>query len=101
MANLFIAYDLVSPGQSYDAVRDAIKALGQWHQFQYSLFYVSTALSPQEAYNRVIIRMDRNDRLAVIDAAAGVVTGWDQPPINEINAIWNYQPRQGIPTLRS
>jgi hypothetical protein len=99
MANLFIAYDLMSPGQSYDTVRDAIKALGQWHQFQYSLFYVSTVLSPREAYDRVILSMDRNDRLAVIDAAAGIVTGWDQPPINEINAIWNYQPRLGIPTL--
>lgn len=100
MANLFIAYDLMSPGQSYDQVRDAIKSLGQWHQFQYSLFYVSTVLSPQQAYDRVIMTMDRNDRLAVIDAAAGVVTGWDQPPINEINAIWNYQPRLGLPTLR-
>lgn len=100
MANLFIAYDLMAPGQSYDVVRDAIKSLGQWHQFQYSLFYVSTVLSPQQAYDRVIVTMDRNDRLAVIDATAGVVTDWDQPPINEINAIWNYQPRLGLPTLR-
>lgn len=93
MSNLFIAYDLMAPGQNYDAVRDAIRRLGQWHQFQYSLFYVSTALGPQDAYNRVIVHMDRNDRLAVIDASGGIVTDWDQPPIDEINAIWNYQPR--------
>ena len=30
--NLFIAYDLMRPGQNYEAVRDRIKSLGQWHQ---------------------------------------------------------------------
>ncbi len=43
-SNLFIAYDLMKPGQNYDAVRDAIRNLGPWYQFQYSLFYVHTAL---------------------------------------------------------
>jgi hypothetical protein len=86
--NLFIAYDLMSPGQNYDAVRDAIKSLGKWHQFQFSLFYVSTSYSPQQAYNHVIGTMDVNDRLAVINAESGVVSGWDKPPIAEINAIW-------------
>lgn len=88
MPNLFIAYDLMSPGQNYDAVRDAIKSLGPWHQFQFSLFYVSTASSPHEAYNAVIAQMDINDKLAVIDASGGVVTTWDQPPIDLINQIW-------------
>ncbi len=93
MANLFIAYDLMAPGQNYDAVRDAIKSLGMWHQFQYSLFYVSTVLSPNEAYDRVFAHMDPNDRLAVINAASGVVSSWDRPPVAEINALWDYQPR--------
>ncbi|NIJ70306.1 hypothetical protein [Xanthomonas sp. 60] len=86
--NLFIAYDLMQPGQRYDAVRDAIQSLGQWHQFQYSLFYVHTDHTPVAAYDLVISVMDTNDRLAVIDAQAGVVTDWDQPPISAINAIW-------------
>jgi hypothetical protein len=86
--NLFIAYDLISIGQNYDAVRNAIKSLGQWHQFQYSLFYVSTKYSPSEAYNIVLAAMDSNDKLAVIDARGGIVTDWDRPPIAEINAIW-------------
>jgi hypothetical protein len=86
--NLFIAYDLMSPGQNYDAVRDAIRSLGRYHQFQYSLFYVNTQLTPQQAYAKVIVTMDVNDRLAVIDAQSGVVTSWDKPPIAEINAIW-------------
>ena len=41
--NLFIAYDLLQPGQNYEAVRDRIKSLGQWPQFQLSLFYVHTS----------------------------------------------------------
>lgn len=86
--NLFIAYDLMSPGQNYDVVRDEIKSLGVSWQFQFSLFYVHTNLTPQEAYARVSRVMDRNDRLAVIVADSGIVTNWDHPPIDAINAIW-------------
>ena len=86
--NLFIAYDLLQPGQNYEAVRDRIKELGQWHQFQLSLFYVNTAHSPQQAYAHVLGAMDANDRLAVIDANSGIVSNWDHPPIDAINAIW-------------
>lgn len=86
--NLFIAYDLMSPGQNYEEVRDRIKDLGQWHQFQLSLFYVNTDHTAQDAYNFVIEVMDDNDRLAVINASGGIVTAWDKPPIEAINAIW-------------
>lgn len=86
--NLFIAYDLDQPGQNYDAVRDAIKALGQWWQPQFSLFYVHTDYSPQDAFAQILRAMDANDKLAVIDASGGVVTTWDHPPIIEINTIW-------------
>jgi hypothetical protein len=86
--NLFVAYDLDQPGQNYDAVRDAIKSLGLWWQPQFSLFYVHTNHSPQEAYAIVHGAMDANDKLAVIDASGGVVSTWDHPPIAEINTIW-------------
>jgi hypothetical protein len=89
--NLFIAYDLDQPGQNYDGVRDAIKALGKWHQFQYSLFYVHTAHGPEVAYQKVWAAMDTNDRLAVIncaDAIGAIVSNWDHPPLDAINAIW-------------
>ena len=88
MSNLFIAYDLNAPGQNYDSVRDAIKALGQWHQFQFSLFYVHTEHSAAEAFAVIAAVMDKNDRLAVIDASGGVVSTWDHPPIDAINSIW-------------
>lgn len=86
--NLFIAYDLCEPGQNYDQVRDSIKGLGPWHQFQYSLFYVNTDSSPAEAYRIIKAFLDGNDRLAVIDAKGGMVSSWDKPPISQINAIW-------------
>ena len=87
--NLFIAYDLMTPGQNYEAVRDKIRSLGQWHQFQLSLFYVHTTFTPQQAFAHVVMVMDANDRLAVINAASGIVTSWDRPPIDAINAIWS------------
>ena len=87
--NLFIAYDLNSPGQNYNAVQDAIKDLGQWYQFQLSLFYVHTDKTPSEAFAIVEAELDGNDRLAVINAHNGIVTSWDKPPIDAINAIWS------------
>lgn len=87
--NLFIAYDLMSPGQNYDAVRDRIRELGQHWQFQYSLFYVHTQLTPQQAYNHVAGALDGNDKLAIIVADGGIVTNWDHPPLDAINAIWH------------
>lgn len=86
--NLFIAYDLMSPGQNYDAVRGRIRELGDWYQFQLSLFYVHTTLTPEEAYRHVFQALDANDRLAVINAERGIVTNWDHPPIDAINTIW-------------
>ena len=85
-SNLFIAYDLDKPGQNYAGVRDRIRELGPHWQFQFSLFYVHTELTAQQAY--IAGAMDSNDRLAVVLADAGVVTNWDHPPIDQINAIW-------------
>ncbi|MDC7784084.1 hypothetical protein PQJ75_05505 [Rhodoplanes sp. TEM] len=89
--NLFIAYDLISPGRNYDAVRDRIKSLGPWAQLQLSLFYVSSDKAPHDAYAHVGSAMDVNDRLAVIVAAdflGAVLSTWDRPPIEAINSIW-------------
>lgn len=89
--NLFIAYDLDAPGQNYDAVRKAITSLGPHWQFQFSLFYVHTDLTPDQAYAHVVASMDANDRLAVIVAAdtlGAIVTNWDHPPVEAINSIW-------------
>lgn len=99
--NLFIAYDLVQPSQNYDAVRQRIRALGESHQYQLSLFYVHTECDPSEAFNRIAPAMDVNDRLLVINAGDGVVTDWGRPPIDAVKAIWKLasQPSAVRPTL--
>ena len=66
--NLFISYDLHSPGQDYEKVADAIKGLGSWAKVQYSLWYVKSGLSASEAGEKVCSVMDSNDSLIVIDA---------------------------------
>lgn len=89
--NLFVAYDLIPPGQNYEAVRERIRSLGQWHQFQYSLFYVNTDFTPEQAYAAVAEVMDAKDRLAVINcdfAMGAIVSNYDRPLIDAINAIW-------------
>ena len=86
--NLFIAYDLVSPGQNYDAVIGAIKSLGAHCHIQLSMFYVHTALTPQSAHDAVRSVMDPNDKLAVIDANSAVITKYNPILINDINTIW-------------
>lgn len=89
-SNLFIAYDLHNkPSENYDAVHSAIKELGQWHQFQQSLFYLHTTMTAAEVSAHVWAHMYSDDKLAVIDAQAGVVSNWDKPPILAINSIWN------------
>jgi hypothetical protein len=86
--NFFVAYDLMSPGQNYDAVRDRIKSLGSWHQFQFSLFYVNTTFTAQEAHAHVRAAMDENDRLAIINATAAIISVYAQPLIDAVNFVW-------------
>lgn len=66
--NLFISYDLNSPGQTYDRVIDEIKTLGSWAKVQKSFWYVKSPLSASDALKRVWAKMDRNDSLIVVDA---------------------------------
>ena len=90
--NLFIAYDLLSPGQNYDAVVKRIQELGLYWQFQLSLYSVHTQHSAADAYAIIRTALDVNDKLAVIianDAVGAFVTNWDHPPIEAINAIWS------------
>lgn len=75
--NLFISYDLMSPGQQYDRVTDAVKACGNWAKLEYSLFYVSSALTAQTAAERIWLSMDSNDKLIVIDASTNQFYGYN------------------------
>lgn len=72
--NLFIAYDLIPPGQKYDAVQERIQQLGRWYKLQYSLYYVQSALDIKTAHDFVRQAMDANDNLAVIEAKDAYVS---------------------------
>ncbi|EOX4102479.1 CRISPR-associated protein Cas2 [Vibrio alginolyticus] len=69
--NLFISYDLNSPGQNYDNVIKEIKTLGSWAKVQKSFWYVNSTLTASQAVNRVWAQMDQNDTLIVVDATNG------------------------------
>lgn len=81
-------YDLMSPGQNYDQVRDRIKSLGQWYQFQFSLFYLKSEWSLKAVHDAVWAVMDPNDRLCVIEATAAYVSTYPQPDIDAVNFAW-------------
>lgn len=85
--NLFISCDLINP-DSYAAVRNKIRSLGTWHQFQRSLFYLNTDISPADIYAMLASLMGQSDKLAVIEAKDGMVSTWDEPPLDAINAVW-------------
>ncbi|MER8818602.1 hypothetical protein NKH70_02080 [Mesorhizobium sp. M0991] len=84
MHNLFIAYDLIVPGQNYEAVQDRIKQLGQWYKLQYSLYYVQSSLTLEQA--NIFIRgvMDDTDKLTVIEAENAWV---NQVPVGDLAQI--------------
>jgi hypothetical protein len=66
--NLFISYDLMSPGQRYDSVIEVIKGLGSWAKVHQSLWYVNSAHAAASAAAAVWAVMDANDKLIVVDA---------------------------------
>lgn len=86
--NLFIAFDLCDPGQNYKAVHERIKSLGPWYHAQQSLFYVHTAMTPQQAHAHVWVAMDWNDKLIVVDATSAVMMPALPAHVNAINAVW-------------
>ena len=87
--NLFISFDLSSPDQNYDEVKNKIKSLGASYQFQRALFYLNTAIKPADIYSMLMSIMGSTDKLAVIDAKDGLVSTWDGPPLDAINDLWN------------
>ena len=66
--NLFISYDLNSPGQNYTSVIETIKSLGSWANPQKSFWYVKSSLTAAQAVDKVWQTMDKNDSLMVVNA---------------------------------
>jgi hypothetical protein len=89
--NLFISYDLIQPGQNYENVISEIKKIGGWAKVHYSLWYVKSQLSAQEATDRIWKVMDRNDKLIVIDASNNTASWYnlDKEVEQFIKDQWN------------
>lgn len=69
-SNLFISYDLKTPGRNYDRVIAAIKATCPfWAKAQYSYFYAHSDLTAEQVCNAVWEAMDANDSIVVVDAS--------------------------------
>lgn len=90
-ANLFVSYDLHTPGQGYAEVLEKIKALGIWARVHYSLYYVRSPYTAEQALAHVWAAMDTNDRLIVIDATNSRAVWQNLPPDVSalIRAQWN------------
>ncbi len=89
--NLFISYDLNSPGQNYSTVISKIHSLGVWAKVQKSHFYVATNLTAEQARYAVWSVMDNNDSLLVIDPSNNDVR-WNNilPEVaKQIQDNWN------------
>ena len=67
--NLFISYDLNSPGQDYSAIITEIKSLGSWTKVHKSFWYVNSNLSAEEAAKKIRGKMDSNDSLIVVNTS--------------------------------
>ena len=66
--NIFISYDLKTPGQDYSRIISEIKTLGSWAKILESLWFVSTNLSINDVVSKIKTKIDYNDSFIVIDA---------------------------------
>ena len=91
--NLFISYDLNSPGQDYTNAIKEIQTLGKWAAVQKSLWYVISTLTAQQAAERVWAKMDSNDSLIVIDTTNNDAYSFnvEQKVVEHIRNNWNHQ----------
>lgn len=88
MYNLFVAYDLVPPGQNYDAVIERITSLGQYAKLQQSFFYVQSNVDMQTAHNFIREVMDPNDKLAVIWAADAHISNYPMGNLQILSQVF-------------
>ena len=66
MSALLITYDLIKPGQNYQELFDAIKAVGTWARPLESVWIVVTRSSAKAVRDALAKHIDANDKLLVI-----------------------------------
>ena len=65
MKSYLITYDLRKPGQNYDELYKAIKAIGSWWHCLESNWIVKSNLSAVQIRDKVSPHIDKNDKLLV------------------------------------
>lgn len=67
MANLFVSYDLRTPGRDYGSLTDGIKSYGKWAKVHKSFWFVKTDVAGSEVARDLWSKMDPSDTLIVVD----------------------------------
>lgn len=62
-----VSYDLIAPGQKYEAVHKVIKSLGNWAKPLESTWFIETDLGLTAVFDKIHAVMDFNDDLLVIE----------------------------------
>ncbi|MGV3588560.1 MAG: hypothetical protein ACO1OF_16260 [Adhaeribacter sp.] len=67
MKTYLIGYDLISPGQDYEELFDAIKSLSKiwWHSLD-STWIIKTNMSAVDIRNSLLPYLDTNDEILVV-----------------------------------
>ena len=71
-----ITYDLITPGQDYRVIHDAIKSLGEWCKPMESTWLINTNWSTHQINQWLLNYIDKNDRLLILDFDPSVIYGW-------------------------
>ncbi|UOT06774.1 hypothetical protein MPY17_13960 [Rhodococcus opacus] len=85
MNTILIGYDLNTPGQDYDSLHEAIKALGAWWHHLDSTWLVKTSLSTSDVHGKLKPTVGSDDELLVINVT-GQARAWSG--FNESGSKW-------------
>lgn len=69
MATLLVTYDLRAPGRNYDDLHELLKSTGTWAHPLESVWFVVTDLTPAQARDAVLEKVDANDKVFVVDVS--------------------------------
>jgi hypothetical protein len=87
--NLLVSYDLHRPQQNYEAVRARIEGLGRYAHLQQSVYYLHSALSPEQVAAHIQPALDSDDKLIVAHVTRAQLVGYGQDVITAINGVWD------------
>lgn len=75
MALYMVAYDLNTPGQDYNKVKQKLESLGPWCHYLESTYLIKSDLSFSDFQSQITSVMDKSDR-ALICESTGKIGGW-------------------------